>query len=459
MADFVPREGQADITDWIARHKRCGVWAMMGLGKTGSTLFALEALNLVEDVYPALVLAPLRVANSTWPNETQKFDNFRHLRVSAIAARRNPKTSATAADRAARVETPADIYTLPYGNLTWLVEYLGDEWPFRTIVADEVTRLKSFRLQQGGANARALGKRAFRSERFIGLTGTPSPNGVKDLWGQTWFIDKGHRLGKSFSAFSMRWFVTGYDGFSIKPKETAQAEIEGLLADVCRTIEGPPVDGAIVAPIYVDLPPKARELYRQMEKTAFAEIAEMGVEAPNAAVKVNKLLQIASGNIYHEDGWEPVHDAKLEALESIVEEANGAPVLVQYNYQADLERILKHFRTARHLDADPKTEDRWNRGEIPILVAHGASAGHGLNLQDGGHILARYSYSWNFEEYAQILERIGPLRQKQSGYNRRVYDYPILARGTFDEAVFERHGEKCSVQDMLLSAMRRKEEK
>lgn len=456
MPDFVPKDSQPEMVDWITGGRRRGVWAPMGGGKTGTTLFALETLNLVEDVYPALVLGPLRVANSVWGAETQKFDNFRHLRVSAIAQRRDPTVSATAKERLARLKVPADIYTLPYGSLTWLREALGDEWPFRTVIADEWTKLKSFRLNQGGANARALGKVAFQSNRFIGLTGTPSSNGIKDLWGQIWFVDKGERLGRSFSAFSQRWFRTGYDGFSLQPLPHAQAEIEGLLTDVCRTIEGPPVDEPIVTPIMVDLPPKARALYREMELRAFAEIEEVGVEAVNAAVKVNKLLQIASGCLYHEDGWEEVHGAKLDALESIVEEANGAPVLVQYNYKADLERILKHFKTARHLDADPGTLTRWNRGEIPILVAHGASAGHGLNLQDGGHILARYSFGWSLEEYAQILERIGPLRQKQSGYDRRVYDYPIMARDTFDEDVFARHQSKASVQQMLLDALKRR---
>lgn len=457
MSDFTPRDNQPEIVEHICELKRCGLWAPMGGGKTGSTLFALDGLSVVEDVFPALILAPLRVCNSTWPNEVEKWDNFQHLRVSPIAYRSDPKKSASAKERLARLQAPADIYTLPYGSLTWLVEALDGEWPFRTIVADEWTRLKSFRLMQGGSNARALGKHAFQSERFIGLTGTPAPNGIKDLWGQLWFVDKGARLGKSYSAFSMRWFRTGFDGYSLQPMAHAQEEVQDLLRDVCRTIEGPPVDEPIVTPIMVDLPPKARALYRQMEKDFFVELEASGVEAANVAVKINKLLQIASGILYTDDSgaWEAVHDAKLEALESIVEEANGAPVLVQYNFQGDLERILKHFRQARHLDADPDTERRWNRGEIPILVAHGASAGHGLNLQDGGHILARYGFGWNLEEYAQILERIGPLRQKQSGHARRVYDYPIMARDTFDEVVFERHGSKASVQEMLVNALRR----
>lgn len=460
MPDFIPRDQQPEIIDWECEHRRCGVWAPMGGGKTGSTIESLNRLSLIEDVFPALVLAPLRVANSTWPAEIAKWDNFSHLRTSPIAHRRNPLVSATAKERLAALRTPAEVYTLPYGSLTWLVEALDGEWPFRTVIADELTRLKSYRTRQGGANAHALGKVAHtEGSRFIGLTGTPSPNGLMDLWGQTWFIDKGERLGKSFSAFDQRWFHIGYDGYERTPFPHAEAEIHGLLRDVYLTVQGPPVDEPVVSPVYVDLDPKSRELYRQMERHFFAEIEEHGIEAVNAAVRSNKLRQIAAGFMFdNDDDWHAVHGLKLEALESIVEEANGMPVLVQYDFTPDRERILKHFKQARFLDADPKTEAAWNKGQIPILVAHGASAGHGLNLQDGGNILARYSYDWNLEYFMQIIERIGPLRQKQSGHERPVFDYPIIARGTIDETVIERHASKRSVQDLLLEAMRRNRE-
>lgn len=460
MVDFVPRDEQPEIIAHIQELKRCGVWAVMGGGKTGSTIKALDDLSLVEDVFPALVLAPLRVANSTWVNEVDKFDNFKHLRVSPIAKRRNPTVSATAAERRAMLRLPAELYTLPYGSIQWLVEELDGKWPFRTIVSDEWTRLKSFRTRQGGANAGALGKVAHgEGTRFIGLTGTPSPKGLEDLWGQMHFVDKGDRLGKTFSAFDARWFRKGFDGFSREPFPHSQKEIQDLLRDVCITIEGPPVDKPIVSEIHVELPPKVRELYREMERNFFIELEEIGVEAVNAAVKTNKLLQIASGAVFDDERqWHEVHGLKLEALESVVEEANGMPVLVQYNFVPDRERILKHFKQAKFLSADPKIEASWNRGEIPILVASAASAGHGLNLQDGGNILCRYSYDWNHEYFAQIAERIGPLRQKQSGHDRRVYHYPIVATGTMDEVVLERHESKKSVQDILLAALKRHKE-
>jgi len=241
-------------------------------------------------------------------------------------------------------------------------------------VADELTKLKSFRLRQGSKRARALGRVAHtKVDRFIGLTGTPAANGIKDLWGQMWFMDQGTRLGKTFSAFEQRWFRKGYDGYSLVPYDHSQTEIEGLLADVCLTVRGLPVDEPIVSPVMVDLPVKARAVYADMEKDMFAEIAEQGVEAANAAVRTQKLLQLANGAIYLEDGsWEEVHEAKLDALGSVIAEANGASVLVAYNFKHDMKRLRKRFPKARVLDADPKTIDDWNAGKIEILLAHPA---------------------------------------------------------------------------------------
>jgi len=450
---FVPHDYQEESLDWLYGHQRCALWAPMGGGKTIVTLTALENLSVVDEVYPVLVLAPKRVALSTWVNEVGKWAHTKHLRVQPVFG--------TAREREAALRVPADIYTCSYDLLDWLCEHLKGKWPFKTVVADELTKLKSFRLGQGGKRARALGRVAHTDvKRFIGLTGTPAPNGIKDLWGAVWFLDAGQRLGKSFSAFESRWFKKGFDGYSLVPYDHSQAEVERLLSDICLTVRGLPTDKPIETPVYVDLDAKTRELYRRMERDFFAEIEAIGVEAANSAVKSSKLRQLASGAILTEDdGWKPVHNLKLEALESIVSEANGMPVLVQYDFVADRERILKHFKQARFLDANPKTEDAWNRGEIGMLVASAASAGHGLNLQEGGNILARYSYDWNHEYFAQILERIGPLRQKQAGLDRPVHDYRIVARDTIDETVLERHDLKCSVQDALLKALERRKER
>lgn len=471
---FTPHTYQERMVEWLYDRRRSAVWAPMGGGKTGTSLFALETVALAHDPFPALVLAPLRVANSTWPAEVTKWANFAHLRVSPISARRDPTKSATAKERLAALNTPADVYTLPYDGLAWLREALDGRWPFRTVVADELTRLKGFRLRQGTARAQALAKMMSFSneERFIGLTGTPAPNGVKDLWGQMYFIDRGERLGRSFSAFEMRWFTKGYDGYSLVPRDGAQEEIQALLKDICLTVDGLPVDEPIENVISVDLPPKAREQYRQMEREAFLALEREGVgragaalasgapveiEAVNAAVKINKCVQIANGFVFHEGGkeYEVLHDAKLEALESVVEEANGMPVLASYTFVPVQELVRRRFRQARLLDADPDTIRQWNAGRIGLLLAHPQSAGHGLNLQDGGNILADVGATWNLEHDAQIIERIGPLRQKQSGYDRPVFRHRIVAKDTFeDRVILPRMKSKQSVQEALLAAMR-----
>lgn len=407
---------------------------------------------MVEDVFPALVLAPLRVARSTWGPEAEKWEHLAHLRVSVITGTPKQRERALAEE--------ADIYCTNYDNLVWLRKELGDDWPFRTVVADEATRLKSFRIRQGGSRARALGQVAHTHvSRFIELTGTPAPNGVKDLWGTQWFLDQGERLGRTFSAFEQRWFRKGYDGYSLVPYDHTQREVEDGLRDICLTVKGLQVDEPFVSPVYVDLPPMARRVYDEMEKELFTVLNNEGVEAANAAVRTQKCLQLANGALYIDDEghWETAHDAKLDALDSIIEEANGAPVLVAYNFKHDLERLRGRFRQGRVLDADPDTIRQWNAGKIPLLFAHPASAGHGLNLADGGNIIAFFGVDWNLENDMQIIERIGPMRQKQAGYDRPVFVYRILARNTVDDMVMERLTTKKTVQEVLLEAMKRKQ--
>ena len=448
---FKPHDYQQEAMAHLYKVRRSALWMPMGGGKTVTTLTALDNLSLVEDVFPVLVLAPLRVARSTWPDEVQKWPHLSHLRVSVVTGTPKQRERALAKE--------ADIYCTNYDNLVWLRKELGDEWPFKTVVADEFTRLKSYRIRQGGSRARALGQVAHTHvSRFIGLTGTPAPNGVKDLWGQIWFLDRGERLGRTFSAFEQRWFRKGYDGYSLVPYDHTQKEVEDKLRDICLTVQGLQVDEPIVSPQYVDLPPMARKVYDAMEKEMFAVINDEGVEAANAAVRTQKCLQLANGALYiDEDGkWEAAHDAKLDALDSIIEEANGAPVLVAYNFKHDLERLRRRFPQGRVLDADPDTIKQWNAGRISILFAHPASAGHGLNLADGGNILAFFGVNWNLEEHMQIIERIGPMRQKQAGYDRPVFIYPILARNTVDDLVMDRLTSKKSVQEVLLEALKRR---
>lgn len=441
--------------DHVISTRRSAVWTFMGGGKTATVLTALTKLNLVEDPFPALVLAPLRVAQSTWPEEPVKWEHLKHLRVKAVTGDEKQRRQA--------LEARADIYTTNYEQIPWLVELFGKKWPFKTIISDESTKLKSFRLRQGGKRSRALAAVAQRyASRFIELTGTPSPNGLKDLWGQIWFLDEGARLGRTYSTFEERWFRKGWDGYSLIPLEGAQAEIEARLKDLCLSIN--PVDyfdlkEPITRTFYVDLPPEARKLYRDMERGMFMEIERVGVEAFNAASMTCKCLQLASGAAYIGDGakeWKVVHDEKIKMLESIVEETSGAPLLVAYQFRSDLDRLRRAFSTARVLDKNPQTIKEWNDGRIPILLAHPASAGHGLNLQYGGNHIVFFSSNWNLEEDQQIIERIGPVRQLQAGFNRPAFIYRIVARDTVEEDVIERLETKASVQAMLMKAMRRK---
>lgn len=451
--EFVPREYQHLIIDHIIDLPRCAVYAGMGTGKSAATLSAISTLLLSEGG-PVLVVAPLRVARSTWPDEVRKWSTFRHMTIIPVIG--------SAKERAAALKYKADIYSTNFENLPWLIEHFGgDKWPFKIVVVDESTKLKGFRLRQGTARAKALARVAHtKVKRFIELTGTPAPNGLADLWGQAWFLDKGHRLGKTYDGFRQRWFEKSYDGHSISPKEYAQAQIQRALQDLCITIDAKDwfdLKEPIVTNIYVDLPAKARALYEDMEKRMFMELAGHEVEAFGAAARTVKTLQIASGAAYVGDEgkeWAVIHDAKLDALEDIVEESGGMPILVAYHFKSDLARLLKAFPQGRQLDADPKTIEDWNKGKIPLLFAHPASAGHGLNLQDGGNILVYFSHWWNLEERQQIFERIGPTRQLQAGHDRAMFCYNIIARDTTDELVIERVETKREVQDILLDAMK-----
>lgn len=437
----------------LLRHDRCALWAQMGMGKTVSTLTALDIMNFRSDVFPALVLAPLRVANTTWPDEPAKWAHINHLGVSDVTG--------DVERRISHLKQPADLYTINYEQIPWLVQLYGHKWPFKTIVADESTKLKSHRLQQGGHRTKHLAAVAHDyAKKFYNLTGTPSPNGLKDLWGQTWYLDKGERLGRTHDNFKQRWFQKSWDGYGMDPLPHAQAEIEHRLADICmslRTEDYFDLAKPIETPVYIDLPPNARKLYRDMEKDMFMRIEQEGVEAFNAAGRANKCLQLANGAAYiGEDAkeWKEVHDEKLKALEDIIEEAAGAPVLVAYNFRSDLDRLCKYFPKGRVLDKKPETQRDWNAGKIPILFAHPASAGHGLNLQYGGNILVFYGHDWNLEYYEQIIEQIGPMRQLQAGFNRNVFIYHIIARATIEEEVMERVATKASIQQILMKALR-----
>lgn len=474
---FTPRAYQGMATEHMLNVPRCALWAGMGLGKSVSTLNVVDALQLAGESDPVLVLAPLRVARSTWVEEAGKWDHLADMRVVPIVG--------TAAERALAMRQPAQVFTTNYENLEWLAEQWGDRWPYRTVIADEATKLKGVRLSfqtsktgkeflngQGGKRARALGKIAHSHvRRFIELTGTPAPNGLKDLWGQIWFLDGGKRLGRTYDAFKQRWFRSSYDGYGIVPREHAEAQIHAALADICLTIDAKDyfdLADPIVNEVLVDLPPKVRKLYREMEKEMFAQIAaDRSASAVNAAGRTQKCLQLASGAIYLDPDvesdtdprakeWREVHDAKLEALDDIIEEACGAPMIVVYEFRSDLARLLKAFPKGRALNSK-KDEDDFKAGRIPVLFTHPKSAGHGVDgFQNVCNTMVFLTRNWSLEDYQQIVERIGPVRQMQAGLDRPVFLHHIVARDTVDEMVSERLLGKKSTQEILLEAMKRR---
>lgn len=444
---------------------RAALWLGMGGGKTLTELVAYDINRTAGLVQRELVIGPLRVARDVWPSAANEF--MPHLDIEFVGGELQV--------RERNLRGRQCIHTINFEMVPWLVEqFKGKPWPYDSIVVDEASKLRGFRgsiqihpksgkkfLRRGGTTRSGeLATVAFKARRFIELTGTPAPKGLINLWPQLWFIDQGARLGRTFEGFKNRWFKPTKDGYGVEPLPHAEREINERIADVCMSIDMKQymdIKEPIITDVVVDLPSKARDIYREMERDFFAEIEGHEVEAATSAIKSLKCLQIANGAAYTDDAgsWSWVHDAKIEALESIIEEANGMPVLVVYQFVSDVARLKKAFPGARMLKTK-KDEDDWNAGRIPILLLHPASGGHGLNLQHGSNIMALFGLTWDLELYQQVIERIGPARQAQSGYDRAVYIYRILAGGTLDtKAVRTRLDTRCSVQDALLAAMRR----
>lgn len=470
MTKYVPRPYQPAITNHIIHNERSNVFAGMGVGKTPATLEAISTLLLLGEVKRVLIVAPKRVAVSTWPGEIATFNkSFGHLTIAVAVG--------TEKQRREAIESSAKLVTINYDNMVWLIENYGAVWPFDMVVCDEASRNKGARVSiqtskkgkkflngQGGKRTKALARVAFtRVTRFVNLTGTPAPNGLQDIWGVCFFLDSGKRLGTSFTGFSHRWF-RALPGSTpqrqqIEPLPYAEEQIRAAIKDITIAIEArdhfdlPPL---IENHIKVELPPAALKLYKQMETALFIELEGKPIEAFTAASMTQKLLQISSGAAYTDDKgtWSLVHDGKIEALESVIEEAAGMPVIVFYHFKSDLARILKAFPKSVHLGDDPKIIDRWNAGQIPILVAHPQSAGHGLSLQHGSNIMCFFSTSWNLEADLQAQERLGPTRQAQSGYKRPVFLHRLIGAGTLEEVVVKRLRTKASIQDALMEAMK-----
>jgi len=441
---------------WISEHKRCALWAGMGIGKSSATLFALDLLKLLGEIgdSPTLVIGPMRVARDTWPEEVAKWSQFATLKIVPLCG--------TPRERVAKLKKGVDIFTVSYELVPWLVEHFMEKWPFRQVVADEADRLKGFRMNRGGQRAHELGRVAHNlTDRWVNLTGTPSPNGLEDLWGQTWFLDRGARLGTTHTAFTQRWFKPNWNGYGITPMPHADKEIHEALRDICLTID--PKDyfdlkEPIVTQVKVKLPPAARKIYKRLEKELFAELSEgNNIEVFNAAALTGKLLQFANGAVYTDyPNWTAVHDEKIEAVRSIIAESGGSPILLAYQFKSDLARLKKAFPHAVELSSAEGMR-AFRAGGAQIGLAHPKALGHGIDgLQYVSNVIICFGHDWNLGDRLQMIARIGPVRQMQAELNRPVWIYDIIAEDTIEESVMESYTSKCSIQDALLAAMKRR---
>ena len=460
-------------------HQHSMLWLSMGLGKTAVTLTTIVERMRRGSVKRTLIVGPLRVVQSVWRAEARKWSHTRHLTFSLIAG--------SASKREVALFQNADVFLINYENLNWFCTQMGHHyitgkmpWPFQMVVFDEVSRMKnstSLRVA-GGVRDRKDKHGVHHSVRVpgwrsmlpyfpytTGLTGTPASNGYLDLHGQYLVIDGGKRLGTRITHYRANYFHQSYDGWGYDPTPEGVKMIQTQIADI--TVEMSAEDYLTMPPvttvdIHVDLPAKARKAYGEMESVLFTELdSGQDLEVFSAAAVSNKLLQISNGGPYLEPGepaFAPLHDAKLEALEDVLEEAAGQPVLCSYSYRADAERIMKKFRRYHpvNLTAAPASHtsgiiERWQAGNIRLLIGHPASMGHGIDgLQTSGSIVVWFGLNWSLELYEQMNGRI-----YRQGQTKPVQIIRILARDTLDEAVSDALASKDSDQSGLRAAINR----
>ena len=444
---FKPYPYQKKAIDFIMEHKRCGLFLDMGLGKTISTLMAIQELMFdCFEINKVLVIAPIRVARSTWPDEIEKWDETSNLRVSVAVG--TPKK------RLHAFEEEADIYVINRENVVWMVENI--KFDFDMVVIDELSSFKNNQAKR----FKALRKVISRCDRVVGLTGTPAPNGLMDLWPQIYLLDQGRRLGKTITSYRRKYFrpgrSNGYVVYDYVPLPDAEKEIYEKIGDICISMSKEDylnMPDRIYQMIVVELDKKAFGYYKRLEKEAIIELSDNDVILANSAASAsNKLQQIADGAVYTEKkDYVEIHDSKLEALEDLIEAANGQPVIVFYQFKHDKERIENRFET-RSIENEKDVKD-WNEGKIPILLAHPASIGHGLNLQHGGHIIIWFGLTWSLELYQQANDRL--YRQGQA---KTVMVYHIVAKGTIDTGMIKALNSKKRGQDGLMDYVKAKVE-
>jgi len=456
---YVPGQHQRLGTGFLLDHPRGMLVADPGLGKTAMSLSALDLLRMGgSSFFPAIVIAPKRVADVVWTNEASKWAAFADLKVVKVMGEKDSRLAALR-------RSIADLYVINYDNIPWLTQVFGagENWPFKIVIADESSKLKGHRMSKGGVRAQALSTIAKFTGRWWNLTGTPCPNGLQDLWGQMWFIDFGERLKRTYTDYLNSFFIEDRYTRRISTQNRAEEDIHELVKDrmmVLRAEDWLPIEKTQEIPIEVEIPPDAYRQYREMEKDYFLHLTDKDIEAGTAAVKSQKTLQIASGSVYDDAGVvHHIHNAKIEALEDIIEQITPEPLLIAYWWKFDVERILsamKRLNVSAELYNGAESEDRWNAGKLRVLLLQEQSA-FGVSLHKVCRNMCFYSYYWNAELWQQMIERIGPARQVQAGFKRVVRVWSIRTVGTIESDVVDSNERKISIEQALKRARARRQ--
>jgi SNF2 family DNA or RNA helicase len=451
--EFKPHKYQELALDFAIRNKKSGLFLDMGLGKTVITLTLIDELMYSRfEIKKVLVIAPLRVAQSTWSTETQKWEHLQHFRISKILG--------SSKERLKALYSEADIYIINRENIIWLVGELstsssgGISWFFDMLVIDELSSFKDNKSKRFKELRKIIGI----PKRILGLTGTPAPNGLINLWSQIYLLDQGLRLGKTITEFRNKYFRpnqrNGATIFNYKIIDGCEEQIKEKIKDVCLSMEAKDwikIPDKIININYVELTKEEMESYRRLERDSYLQFKAHEITAVSAAALTTKLLQYANGAMYYDDkhNYCKVSDSKIDVLEEIVDCAQGKSLLIFYNFQHDADRIIHKFGKKVVKLKDDKTIDNWNKGKIEILLTHPASAGHGLNLQYGGNIIVWFGLTWSLELYLQANARL-----YRQGQQEAVIIHHLIAKGTADEVVMESLQSKEDVQSRLIESLK-----
>ena len=447
---------QLKMINWMLTNKKCALWAGVGLGKTVTTLTAIDKLLAKKEINKVLIIAPLRVAKFVWPNEPREWSHLKDMTVCVLHG--------TKGNRKKLLDSNAKIHVINKEMVQWLVKEMLEkkDWPYDCVVIDEASAFKNPRSKR----LRFLMMANHKIKRMIQLTGTPASNGLLDVWSQLYLLDNGQRLGRTFTTYKDTYFYSDYMGYNWTLKEGAKDRIYEKIADKCLTLNKED---------YLDLPKCNKniirlemegdflDLYQELERDFVLILNQEAITAQQAGVLSNKLLQFCGGAVYSDGNVEDgvylqnivgnkntvvVSNSKIDALKDLVEEFSGDPVLVAYNYKHEVQRLMEAFPNGKVLDTQKDVDD-WNEGKIPIMFVHPASAGHGLNLQHGGNNLVWFSLTWDLEAYDQLNGRLD-----RQGQTKPVFIHHLVFRDSIEERIMERLYNKHLTQTDLLNAMK-----